>query len=80
MLQPTRVMYLWPEAEGVCCIPRGMHEALQEDGAAGGCVGWSVVIYKLLAAPGERAAQSQGAKHKFSTWESKGIELKPCPF
>lgn len=46
VLQPTRVMFLWPEAEGVCCIPQGMHQALQEDGTALGG-GWSVVIHIL---------------------------------
>lgn len=46
VLQPTRVMFLWPEAEGVCCIPQGMHGALQEDGTALGG-GWSVVIHIL---------------------------------
>lgn len=45
VLQTTRVMFLWPEAEGVCCIPQGMLGSLQEDGTAlGDCVGWSVVI------------------------------------
>lgn len=80
VLQPTRVMFLWPEAEGVCCIPQGMHGAVQEDGTALGEGGHPHIAWWQLLGGSQARAREQNrnsvcGQARVCVWSSQ-----PVPF